>query len=210
MPASQVCALVSGGVDSAALIERLDKSGRLVQPLYVRCGYRWERAELSSLRRLLAAMASPNLKPLDCVDAPAKQFAREDHWGFTGRRVPGARSADAEVFLPGRNILLICAAAVFCLPRGISAVALGTLSGNPFDDATPRFFSRLGRALAAGLGRPFRIETPFREMSKAQVVGLAGQLPWRLTFSCLSPRGARPCGRCNKCAERRRALGALG
>ena len=118
MPASRVCALVSGGVDSAALIERLLKGGRSVQPLYVRCGYRWEKAELRSLRLLLSAMASPGLKPLVCLDMPAEQFAQEDHWGFTGRRVPGARSADEEVFLPGRNILLLCAAAVFCLSRG--------------------------------------------------------------------------------------------
>ena len=207
MPASRVCALVSGGVDSAALVSLLVKSGREVHPLYVRCGYRWERAEERSLRRLLRALASPRLEPLACLEVPAKQFSRQEHWGFTGRRVPGARSADAAVFLPGRNILLLSAAAVFCLARGIPAVALGTLSGNPFDDASPEFFSRLQRALSSGLGRAFRIEAPFRSLSKERVVALAGELPWRLTFSCLSPRGLRPCGRCNKCAERRRALG---
>ena len=52
----------------------------------------------------------------------------------------------------------------------------------------------------------FRVEAPFRFLSKEEVVRRAGDLPWRLTFSCLSPRGLSPCGRCNKCEERRKAL----
>jgi 7-cyano-7-deazaguanine synthase len=31
-----------------------------------------------------------------------------------------------------------------------------------------------------------------------------------LTFSCLAPQGRRHCGRCNKCAERKRAFRQAG
>jgi 7-cyano-7-deazaguanine synthase len=55
-----------------------------------------------------------------------------------------------------------------------------------------------------------RVIAPFRELSKTQVVRRGRRLPLHLTFSCLSPRQDRHCGRCNKCAERRRALGEAG
>jgi 7-cyano-7-deazaguanine synthase len=35
-------------------------------------------------------------------------------------------------------------------------------------------------------------------------------LPLELTFSCLRPVGGLHCGRCNKCAERRRGFAEAG
>src|SRR5579864_1110464 len=98
--AGGVCALVSGGVDSAALIDRLLREGRAVHPVYLLSGYRWEKAELHWLRRLLAAMASPRLRPLGRLRFPARDIAGDGHWALSGR-VPGARSADEAVYLPG-------------------------------------------------------------------------------------------------------------
>lgn len=201
-----VCALVSGGVESAALLARFLSRGDVVQPVYIASGYRWEKAERRWLSRLLAAMAHPRLRPLCVLEAPARSLSGAEHWGFSGRGVPGARSDDAAVNLPGRNILLLSAAALFCSLRSIEVIALGTLEGNPFPDATPAFFSRLARAAALGLGCALRIETPFRRMTKDRVISRSGALPWHLTFSCLSPRGLRPCLRCNKCAERGKVL----
>ena len=43
--------LLSGGLDSAVLARRFLAQGRKILPLYVRCGLRWERAELFWLRR---------------------------------------------------------------------------------------------------------------------------------------------------------------
>ncbi|MDP3543948.1 MAG: 7-cyano-7-deazaguanine synthase [Elusimicrobiota bacterium] len=47
-------------------------------------------------------------------------------------------------------------------------------------------------------------------MHKADVARLAARLarrfPLELTFSCLRPRGVKPCGNCSKCAERRAGL----
>ncbi len=203
------CALVSGGVESAALIGWLLKRGDRVFPVYVRSGCRWEPVELSRLRRLLSGMASPRLEGLSVLRAPAKKLVGERHWAFGGRGVPGARSRDEAVYLPGRNLLLAVCAGVFCARRGIDSIALGTLSGNPFPDASRAFFSRLEDALTAGFGRRFRIETPFRTMSKTQVLRRSGRVPWHLTFSCIAPRRGGPCGHCNKCAERLRAFNGV-
>lgn len=206
---STIGVLISGGVDSAILLDRLLRQGYEAQPIYVRCGFRWEAAELRHLRRLLQTLRRKALKRLMVLDVPLRS-AYGPHWSFGGARVPGARSADAAVYLPGRNALLLSHAAVACAQRGIDRLALGILRSNPFGDASPRFLRQMARALTLALGRRVRILTPLRRMTKARVMRLGRQTPLALTFSCIDPKGSRPCGRCNKCAERRRAFQQLG
>ena len=207
--APAVCALVSGGLDSAALLSRLLSRGAMVRPLYLQSGLSWETVELFWLRRFLRAIRCQALAPLDVVAVPLRPLYGA-HWSLTGCCVPGAGSADHAVFLPGRNVFLIGHAAVRCAPQRLSTIALGTLKGNPFGDASPRFFSRFGSCLAQALGRPIRIIAPLRRSTKYQVIRAAADLPLQLTFSCLSPAGRLHCGACNKCAERRRAFRAAG
>ncbi|MDP3721920.1 MAG: 7-cyano-7-deazaguanine synthase [Candidatus Omnitrophota bacterium] len=200
-----ICALVSGGLDSAVLLHRLLEDGHPVLPLYLRCGFRWERAEVYWLRRFLAATRAPRRMPIAIIDLPLRSVYGA-HWSLTGRRIPGPSSPDSAVYLPGRNLLLISAAALVCVRRRISTIALGILKGNPFGDASPRFFAQLAASLSEALGRPLRILSPIARVSKAQLLCRAQQLPLALTFSCLNPRGRFHCGRCNKCAERQRAF----
>ena len=208
-PSRRVCALVSGGLDSAVLVRRLLKEGRAVLPLYLRCGLAWEAAELYWLRRLLHAVRSPRLDALQVVHAPLGSIYGA-HWSLTGRGVPGERSADQAVYLPGRNVLLLTHAAIVFAQRGISTIALGLLRGNPFGDASPRFLRRMAGCLTQALERPIRVRSPLRRLTKSQLVRVAEELPLALTFSCLHPRGHQHCGRCNKCAERRRAFRLAG
>jgi len=199
--------LVSGGLDSAALVHVLLRTGSRLVPCYLQCGLRWEAAEMHWLKRFLASVRSPRLGPLETVRVPLRHLYR-NHWSLTGRGVPGARSRDAAVYLPGRNLLLISAAAVRLAPRRVSAFALGTLGGNPFGDATPAFFRTLADCLRHALGSPVRILTPLATWKKPAVIRVVTGLPLELTFSCLQPRGLRHCGRCNKCGERRRSFRA--
>jgi 7-cyano-7-deazaguanine synthase len=87
---------------------------------------------------------------------------------------------------------------------------VGTLGGNPFSDASPAFFHALAGVLRRALGRPITILAPLRRFTKPQLIRAWSHLPLELTFSCLQPSGFRPCGRCNKCAERRRAFRQAG
>ncbi|MBI4597532.1 MAG: 7-cyano-7-deazaguanine synthase [Candidatus Omnitrophica bacterium] len=204
-----VCALISGGVDSAILVDRLQASGCRVLPLYVRAGLRWESAEIFWVRRLLSAMTTSRMLPLHIIAMPmASVYGR--HWSLTGPGVPGARSRDAAVYLPGRNLLLSAAAAIACAPHQITTIALGILKGNPFGDATPQFFRRLSACLTQALGAPIRITTPLARMAKPEWLRRHTTAPLALTFSCLAPAGHGHCGRCNKCAERQRAFRAAG
>ncbi len=196
-----VCALVSGGLDSCALLGHLALRYRRVFPLFIRQGFVWEDAELRALRRFLRRARLPH-QPVTILHAPIGALLR-GHWSLTGRKSPGTRTADAAVYLPGRNLVLLALAAVFCERRQVPLIAIGSLDHNPFADATPRYFRDFGRLTGV------RVIAPFRRWAKARVVRRYGYLPLSLSFSCLAPRRGRPCDRCNKCAERRAAFQAV-
>lgn len=203
--AGAVCALVSGGLDSAVLLADLLRRHRRVQPLYVRAGMGWEKAEIGSLRAFLRAVRTPRLRPLLLLDVPmADLYGR--HWSTTGRGTPGPRAANESVYLPGRNLALLSKAATFCALGGIPVLATGVLDSNPFPDATPAFFRALETALRRGLDAPIRIATPYRGLSKEEVIRRGRGLPLGLTLSCARPWRGRHCGECTKCAERMRAF----
>jgi len=203
--AGAVCALVSGGLDSAVLLRDLLRRFRTVQPLYVRAGMAWEDAEIRSLKSFLRTLRSSRLQPPRFVDLPMDDLYG-DHWSITGRGVPGFRARDESSYLPGRNLALLAKAGTFCAMRGIPVIASGILHANPFPDATPAFFRAVEKALREGLGADVRIRTPFSGLSKADVVRRGRDLRLDLTLSCARPRNGRHCGRCSKCAERIKAF----
>jgi 7-cyano-7-deazaguanine synthase len=201
--------LLSGGLDSSILLVHLLQLGHNVQPFYVRSHLAWEDVELDHSRALLRAVATPALRPLVVLDLPVDDVYG-DHWSTTGLGAPGLESDDSAVYLPGRNVLLVVKAALWCQLHGIEELALATLAGNPFADATAEFFGRLADVLCMAAGRPIRVLRPFAEMDKRQVMMLGCHMPLGLTFSCIAPAGKLHCGRCNKCAERHRAFELLG
>ena len=188
----------------AALARRCQK----VYPIFIRQGLVWEGTELRYLRRFLHAIGTRStVHALTVLSLPVRDLYGV-HWSTTGRRVPHAATPDEAVYLPGRNLLLLSKAAVFCALHQIDAIAVGSLGHNPFPDATPKFFRDFAGAAGESLDSRIKIIAPFRALTKEQVVrrGHGLGLPLHLSFSCLAPRRGLHCGRCNKCAERRRAF----
>jgi 7-cyano-7-deazaguanine synthase len=206
---SSICVLLSGGLDSCVLLAQMARTHRKVFPVYVRKGFKWEAAELFWLRKFLKRLDSPAIEPLHVITLPMDDVYT-NHWSRTGRKVPNARTPDAAVYLPGRNLLLLAKTAVFCALRNIPTIALAPLNRNPFADASPDFFRHFQSLASGALGHPLRIVIPFRRLTKAQVIRRGKDLPLELTFSCIAPRGRKHCGKCNKCAERKRAFGQAG
>jgi len=209
-----VAVLASGGLDSCALMGDLARK-RTVVPLYIRQGLAWEKAELYWLKKFLKALKNPKVRPLQIFNLPMGDLYPKGHWSLPAeaarqrvarRRVPGCRSDDRAVYLAGRNLALGVKAAVFCVLNKIPAIALGSLGRNPFPDASRRFFRRWAGTLSMGLHARLAIKTPYRALSKSQVIKRGEGFPLALSFSCLAPVGKKHCGRCNKCAERRKAF----
>jgi 7-cyano-7-deazaguanine synthase len=203
-----IAVLVSGGLDSCVLAGELSRK-RTVYPIYIRQGLVWEDVELYWLRQFLKTLSNPRIKPLQLFSLPMGDVYGK-HWSVGNGKVPGHRSDDREVYLPGRNLALTVKAAVYCAMHKIPAIAIGSLDHNPFPDATPGFFRAYSRALCMGLGRHVRIETPYRQLSKVEVIKRGRDFPLEFSFSCLAPKGKKHCGQCNKCAERQKAFRKAG
>lgn len=201
--------LVSGGLDSAVLLGEALREPAVVYPLYVRSGLFWEETELAHLRRFLEALRGPALRPLHLLHVPVADLY-DGHWSLSGQNVPDAGTPDEAVFLPGRNVLLLSKAMLWCHLHGVPVLELGHLAANPFPDATPEFMAAFGQAVNQAVGGRVELRRPYVSLSKAEVVRRGRGLPLELTFSCLRPVGGRHCGRCNKCAERRRAFAEAG
>ena len=179
--------LLSGGLDSAVLGAHEAQHDR-VRPVYVSVGLAWEAAELAMIERLLAAPVFANLDPLARVEFTMRDVYPPSHWAIRG--VPPAYDTpDEDVYLTGRNLVLLAKAGVVAATTGASRIALGPLAGNPFPDARPEFFTAMSRALSLGLDHAIEIATPFLEWQKEDVIrrGVELEVPLEFTLSCMNP-----------------------
>jgi 7-cyano-7-deazaguanine synthase len=203
--------LFSCGLDSAVLLaQTLTES--TAQPIYVSAGLAWERAELAYAERLLASPPfAGRALPLAPLTVDMRDVYPPTHWAVRGE-APGFDTPDSDVYLEGRNVVLLAKASVFMARAGIERVRLGPLAGNPFPDATPEFMEAMGRALSLGLAAPIRIEAPLTSLLKADVIRMGSELgvPFELTLSCMQPVDGRHCGTCSKCRERRDGFADAG
>lgn len=200
--------MVSGGIDSSILLADMASQYEEVFPVYIRCGYRWEKAELHWLEKFIEGMDSPSLAPLIILDLPMKDL-HSRQWSMAGKEIPSEKSDSVDVYLPGRNLLLVSKCAVFCAQQKVDKLALGLLKGNPFPDASETFFKHLNAVVQEALHSKLSIETPYLAKSKKEIlVKAAKTIPIQFTFSCLNPVEFYHCGACNKCAERQHAFAA--
>jgi len=213
----QTAVLLSGGLDSAVLIAEEAASGE-VHPVYVSVGLAWEAAERATVSRLLArAPLDGRVRPLVSLNVDMRDVYAPAHWAVQGHP-PAYHTPDEDVYLPGRNVVLLSKAAVYCATTGIDRLVIGTLAHNTFPDATSDFRTAMARALSLGLDHPLRIDAPYASTSKADVIhrGAALGVAVELTLSCMNPpppqsaipnpHSAMHCGACSKCRERHDAF----
>ena len=212
--------LLSAGLDSAVLAAS-EARRSYVQPIYVSAGLAWEAQELEALHRLLATPPFASLAPLAHLTFTVRDLYPPTHWALRGQP-PAFDTPDEDVYLTGRNVILLSKAAIYCAQHEIGRIALGPLAGNPFPDATPQFFDAMARAMSLGLAHEIRIDAPFAAKVKSDVITIGRELgvPLELTLSCMNPRlqegsdgqvsTIEHCGTCSKCRERRDAFNEAG
>lgn len=209
--------LLSGGLDSAVLAAHEATTSRVL-PVYVGVGLAWEDAEAAMVERLLQSPAyAGHVEALARVSFTMRDVYAASHWAIRGEP-PAYDTPDEDVYLAGRNLVLLTKAGVIAAKATSHRIALGPLAGNPFPDARPEFFAAMAQALSLGLDHQIDIATPFLHWKKQDVIkrGVELGVPFELTLSCMNPvpgsRASTPrhCGLCSKCRERRDAFAAAG
>src|SRR5262249_46303491 len=103
--------LLSGGLDSAVLLAEEAERGT-VQPIYVSAGLAWEAAERASVATLLASGVVQHSRPLVTLTVDMHDVYTATHWAVAGTP-PGFHTPDEDVYLPGRNIILLAKAGTY-------------------------------------------------------------------------------------------------
>ena len=118
-------------------------------------------------------------------------------------------------YVPFRNGLFLSSAASIALSRECSVIYYGAhaddAAGCAYPDCSPVFNDAMSKAIWEGSGCQLRIEAPFVNKNKADIVkiGLELGVPYELTWSCYEG-GERPCGKCGTCIDRAAAFAANG
>jgi 7-cyano-7-deazaguanine synthase len=204
-PTTPLAVLESGGLDSAILLAEAVRVYPEVHPLYIRTGLYWEATELAYLERFLSSIDEQSLRPLSILEQPVRDLYG-NHWSLTGIDVPAAGTPDEDVFLPGRNVLLLAKSLLWCNLNGIPEIAMAPLATNPFPDGTTEFFAEFSGAVNRAVQGNVRVLRPYANLHKNEIIHRAKGIPLNLTFSCIRPDNGLHCGRCSKCFERQQGF----
>ncbi len=210
---SPTAVLVSGGMDSCVLLANVAEQGDAF-PIYVETGIPWEWAEKIALTNFIEALDNPRVKPVTTLSLPVKPLYGNAHWTMSGETMPGYEEPDETVYIPGRNIILITLAAIWCSLNNVNRIVIGSLAGNPFPDATPEFRQSIAATNSMGLAHDIEVDAPLSGMHKEELLAMNNpHLPLHLTLTCGNPHrvgngnveSVIHCGSCNKCRERHEA-----
>ena len=118
-------------------------------------------------------------------------------------------------YVPFRNGIFLSIAAGIALSHNCDVIYYGAHSddaaGFAYPDCSDVFNDAMNTAIYEGSGHQVKIEAPFVNMNKADVVakGIELNVPYELTWSCYEG-GTTPCGTCGTCIDRAKAFEANG
>jgi 7-cyano-7-deazaguanine synthase len=211
-----VIAVVSGGLDSVVLAHLLKSEGHDLHLVSFDYGQRHVK-ELEYARHCAARLGASH----DVVDLKALGRVLGGS-ALTDESIPVphghyAAPSMAITIVPNRNTILLAIAYGVAVARNAQLVATAVHAGDHFiyPDCRPLFiekFDEMQRVAVEGCGDAnLKLHAPFVEKTKAQIVEIGARLgvPFEETWSCYEG-GARHCGRCGTCVERRESFELAG
>ncbi|WP_313319906.1 7-cyano-7-deazaguanine synthase QueC [Stenotrophomonas sp.] len=207
--------LLSGGMDSAAVVAMAQEQGFDVYAMSVRYGQR-HTSELEAAKRVASALAVAGHKVVDVDLRSIGGSALTDDID-----VPEAGGAGIPVtYVPARNTIMLSLALGWAEVLGANDIFCGVnavdYSGYP--DCRPEFIAAF-QALAnlatkAGVeGAGIRVHAPLQYLSKAQIAAEGQRLgvDFGLTVSCYqADLDGNACGHCDACRLRVDGFAAAG
>lgn len=214
----KVLVLVSGGIDSttclAMMVEKYGKENVEALSMYygqkhkkeLECarkvanyyGVRYMELDLS----ILFKESNCSLLAHSTEEIPQTTYAEQ---------LADTNGAPVSTYVPFRNGLFLSCAASVALSKGCEAIYYGAHSddaaGNAYPDCSDVFNNAMNTAIYEGSGHQVRIEAPFVNLTKKDVVakGLELNVPYELTWSCYEGH-EKACGICGTCRDRLQAF----
>ena len=214
--------LCSGGVDSTTLLAQAVQEFGAANVFALSISYGQRHVKEVEAARAVAERYGVQQRFLDLgaifADSSCSLLAHADqvvpHATYADQQAAGA-GEPVSTYVPFRNGLFLSAAASVALSLECSVIYYGAhaddWAGAAYPDCSPTFVEAMARAVAEGTGGELRLEAPFVNASKADIVraGLELDVPYELTWSCYEG-GSEPCGACATCLDRATAFAANG
>lgn len=210
----KVTALLSGGMDSTALVYELLHQGHEVACLGVNYKQRHVK-ELQAAERITNTLGLQ----FDVVDlTPVGSLLTASALTGGSDPVPHGHYAEESMkatVVPNRNMIMLAIAAGVAASRGHEAIATAVHAGDHFiyPDCRPQFIDAMRTALYQAMEGLWSVQllTPFLVVTKADIAkrGAALNAAFELTWSCYEG-GDVHCGQCGTCVERREAFQVAG
>lgn len=210
--------LSSGGVDSSTCLalaaDKLGKDNVISLSMYY--GQKHDR-ELKAAKQLAAHYGVEHIV-MDLT--PIFQFSDSSLLKNSDKNIPSGSYSLQQIendgkpvstYVPFRNGLFLSCAASIALSKECEIIYYGThsddVAGDAYPDCSTAFNDAINKAIYEGSGRQLRVEAPFLNLNKADVVkkGLELEVPFELTWSCYEG-GEKPCGACATCIDRAKAF----
>ncbi|WP_018949286.1 7-cyano-7-deazaguanine synthase [Thioalkalivibrio sp. ALMg11] len=196
-PESPDLLLLSGGIESSALLAQEHAAGRSLRAVWVDYGQRNAAREWAAVEHLAGVYACMPIA-LD-LQSLRTAFTRRNDWV-------------GHVPLPQRNLLVLALAVNLAEHHGAGRIllALNREDQGHGPGSQPSFVQQVSD-LAAGLVPGLQVEAPLIDRTKAEIIAATDPLgiDWRRTWSCLLAQ-SRQCGRCPQCQARRAAFAVAG
>lgn len=118
-------------------------------------------------------------------------------------------------YVPFRNGLFLSSAASIAISKDCNLIYYGAhkddAAGNAYPDCSKDFNEAINKAIYIGSGNQVKVEGPFVDISKKDIVKLGKSLnvPFGLTWSCYQGHD-KACGKCGTCIDRKAAFLANG
>lgn len=210
--------LFSGGVDSTTCLGMaIEKYGReQVIALSVFYGQKHKK-EIEAAKKISEFYQVEHLQLdlerifqySDCslLSHSEQEIPKEDY----ASQIASLEGKPVSTYVPFRNGLFLASAASIALSKGCEVLYYGAhrddAAGEAYPDCSRAFYRAMNEAVYEGSGGQIRIEAPFIEWTKAEVVrkGLELKVPFEMTWSCYLGE-KKPCGVCGTCRDRARAF----
>lgn len=214
--------LFSGGLDSTTCLAlAIEKYGaQNVIALSITYGQKHDKEALSA--KAVAEYYGVELLTLDLArifegsDCTLLKGSKDEiPKGDYAQQLETTDGKPVSTYVPFRNGLFLSCAASMALSRDCEVIYYGAHSddaaGNAYPDCSSAFNDHMNQAIYIGSGNQLRIEAPFVNLTKADVVaqGIRLGAPFELTWSCYEG-GEKPCGCCGTCIDRAKAFAANG
>lgn len=214
--------LFSGGVDSTTCLGMaIEKYGKeQVVALSVFYGQKHKK-EIEAAEKIVTYYKVEHLQLdlerifaySDCslLSHSDQEIPKEDY----ASQIVHAEGKPVSTYVPFRNGLFLASAASIALSKGCEVIYYGAhrddAAGEAYPDCSVAFYQAMNQAVYEGSGKQVRIEAPFIEWTKAEIVkkGLELKVPYEMTWSCYTGE-EKPCGVCGTCRDRARAFAING